>query len=201
MKLPGVPTFAALMLAAVLTSWIGIWGPVFNIEFKTLNDSAGVAAWAQAGIAGLAIVVVYLAATIPMRAEAADRARERRLRAEGLKLLLISDILVLKGEIETCVHRGNIYDPPVQPSATLMSKTDQLYLLGEIGGRLLQTIGIVNGVAAQSRRYQAAATTNGVPINSKRAAGVAIWNNNVKSFRLCLVNLEEIIEAMNSRDV
>jgi hypothetical protein len=201
MKLPGLPTFAALMLAAVLTAWLGIWGPIFSVEFKGLNDSAGVAAWAQAGIAGLAIVVVYLAATIPIRAEAADRATERRLRADGLKLLIISDILVLKGEIETCIHRGNIYEPPIEPSATLMSKTDQLYLLGETGGRLLQTIGIVNGVAAQSRRYQAAATTNGVPTNSKRAAGVMIWNNNVKSYRLCLMNLDEAIKAINGGNV
>jgi hypothetical protein len=76
MNLPGLPTFAALMLTVVITVWLGIWGPIFSVEFKSLNDSAGIAAWAQAIIAGVAIVFVYLAATIPMRAEAADRATE-----------------------------------------------------------------------------------------------------------------------------
>jgi thiamine pyrophosphokinase len=87
---------------------------------------------------------------------------------EGIDLLLIPEIVALKGEIETHAERGSIYDPPVAVPPILLDRTDELYVLGGIGGRLLQTIGIVNGVGTQTRRFQAAGTMNGVPIESKR---------------------------------
>jgi hypothetical protein len=43
-------------------------------------------------VAGIAIIAVYFAATIPVRAEAKAREAERRLRAEGMALLLIPEI-------------------------------------------------------------------------------------------------------------
>lgn len=144
----------------------------------------GTAGWMQAVVAGLAIVAVYIAATIPVRGEAARLERERRLRADGLALLLIPDILVLKGEIETCIAHGRIYDPPVTVPATLSSKTDDLYLLGEPSRRLLQTIGLVNGVAAQTRRFQAVGVAHGAPSLSKITDGLPIWENNLDTLRL-----------------
>src|ERR1700722_3574915 len=90
--------------------------------------------WEQAILAGVAIIAVYLAAPIAVRAEARAREAERRLRAWGLALLLAPEIMVLKGEIETCIESGTIYDAPVQVPASLIDKTDQLYLFGETGG-------------------------------------------------------------------
>ena len=55
MNLPGLPTFAALLLTIVITVWLGIWGPIFSVQCKSLNDTAGIAAWAHAIIAGAAI--------------------------------------------------------------------------------------------------------------------------------------------------
>jgi hypothetical protein len=153
----------------------------------------GSAVWMQAIVAGVAIIAVYFVATIPVRAEAKAREAERRLHAWGLALLLIPEIIVLKGEIETCIESGTIYDAPVEVPASLIGKTDRLYLLGEIGGRLLRTIGMVNGVATQTRRYQAVAISNGVPILGKAAAGMPIWQNNLATLRLCLMNLDEVI--------
>jgi hypothetical protein len=115
-----------------------------------------------------------------------------------LALLLIPEIIVLRGEIETCIDSGTIYDAPVQVPASLISKTDQLYLLGETGGRLLQTIGMINGVAAQTRRYQAVAISNGVPILGKAAAGMPIWQNNLATLRLCLMSLDEVIKQIQT---
>jgi hypothetical protein len=95
-------------------------GPMFQgfqfpktilIWFEAHPGSAG---WIQAIVAGIAIVAVYLAATIPVRAEAKAREAEKRLRAWGLALLLTPEIIVLKGEIETCIDSGTIYDAPVQ---------------------------------------------------------------------------------------
>jgi hypothetical protein len=57
---------------------------------------------------------------------------------------------------------------------------------------------MVNGVAAQTRRFQAVATYNGVPIQSKMAAGAPIWKNNIETLKLCLINLEEAIERIHN---
>jgi hypothetical protein len=166
------------------------------IWFEAHPGSAG---WMQAIVAGIAIVGVYLAATIPVRAEAKAREAEKRLRAWGLALLLTPEIIVLKGEIETCIESGTIYGPPVQVPASLIDKTDQLYLLGETGGRLLQAIGMVNGVAAQTRRYQAVAiSSGGVPVLGKAAAGGPIWQNNLATLRLCLMNLDKVIKQIQT---
>jgi hypothetical protein len=189
-----------LLFAVVLTVWLGLWGPIVTIDFKDLNNSSALAAWVQAFVAGLAMVVVYLAATIPARRQEVERATERRLRAQGLALLLLPDILVLKGEIEDCIQNKTIYDIPVVVSDTLMDKTDQLYLMGETGGRLLQAIGMVNGVAAQTRRFQAAATVNGVPIQSRAGVGVPIWQNNVSTLQLCLMNFDEAIDRIQDQN-
>jgi hypothetical protein len=165
------------------------------IWFEAHPGSVG---WMQAIVAGIAIIGVYVAATIRVRAEAKARAAERRLRAWGLALLLIPEIIVLKGEIENCIDKGTIFDAPVQVPASLIGKTDQLYLLGNIGGRLLQAIGLVNGVAAQTGRYQAVAMSNGMPILGKAAEGMPIWQNNLATLRLCLTHLDEVIKQIQT---
>jgi hypothetical protein len=163
------------------------------IWFEAHPGSAG---WMQAIVAGIAIVAVYLAATIPVRAQAKAREAERRLRAWGLATLLIPELIVLTQELETCIESGTIYDAPVQMPASLINKTDQLYLLGETGRRLLQAVGMVNAVAAQTRRYQTEATSNGVPILGKAAAGMPIWQNILATLRLCLMDLGEVIKKI-----
>jgi hypothetical protein len=160
----------------------------------------GTAGWMQAIVAGLAIIAVYIAATIPVRAEAARLERERRLRADGLALLLTAEIANLKGEIETCIDSSDIYDPPVTVPVTLTSKTGDLYLLGESGRRLLQTIGLVNGVAAQTRRFQSVGIDPvGVPIQSRMADGDLIWANNLDTLRIGIANLDEVLEQIQSQ--
>jgi hypothetical protein len=157
----------------------------------------GTAGWMQAIVASVAIVAVYYAATIPVRAEARYREQEKKLRADGMALLLLPDILVLKGEIETMIDSGDIHDPPVTVSSTLEGRADQLYLLGSAGGRLLQSIGMVNGVAAQTRRFQA---REGSPVNAllvhtrHSVAANSIWRSNVDTLKLCIMNLDEVIE-------
>ncbi len=166
------------------------------IWFEAHPGSAG---WMQAIVAGIAIIAVYLAATVQVRAEARAREAERRLRAWGVALLLIPEIIVLKGEIETCIESGTIFDAPVQVPGSLSSKTDQLYLLGQTGRRLLQAIGMVNGVAAQTRRFQAVAIKDGVPVISKAAAGQPVWENNLRTLRLCVMNLDGVLKQIQEQ--
>jgi hypothetical protein len=165
-----------------------------------LEMHPGTAGWAQAIVAALAIIAVYYAATIPVKAEARGRARERKLRADGMALLLHSDIIVLKGEIEAKIESGNIYQPPVPVPPSLLSRADDLYLLAEAGGLLLQAIGAVNGVAAQTLRFQREAMDrNGSVIQSLLPAGIPIWQNNINTLKLCIMNLDEAIERIATR--
>jgi hypothetical protein len=57
---------------------------------------------------------------------------------------------------------------------------------------------MINGVAAQTRRYQAVAISNGVPILGKAAAGMPIWQNNLATLRLCLMSLDEVIKQIQT---
>ncbi len=153
----------------------------------------GTAGWMQAVAATIAIVAVYYAATIPIRAEARYRAEQKR-RAYGMALLLQSDILVLKREIERAIDSGNILDKPAATPDSLISRADDLYLLGDAGARLLQAMGAVNAVAAQTLHYQAKAiTSEGVPVLSMISTGSEIWKSNVATLKLCLDNLDEVI--------
>jgi hypothetical protein len=160
----------------------------------------GTAGWMQAVAATIAIIAVYYAATIPVKAEARYRANERKLRADGMALLLLADILVLKGEIETAIDSGSILDRPVSILDSLLRRADDLHLLGDAGARLLQAMGMVNGVAAQTLRYQSkAVTAQGVQVRGMIPTGNEIWKNNVDTLKLCLVNLDEVIEQFARR--
>ena len=201
MKLPERDALGigALVLAAVFAVWLGVAGPIFSIDPKKLNDAAGIAAWAQVLFAAIAIVAVYIAATIPVRAEKARREDELRLRRQGLALLLISEVLSLKGEVETAIKSGNLYKTPIQTPESLRDRLDELYILGETGGRLLQTVGILRGMAVQTQRFQTeGGVINGVPVDSKRAAGVRIWNNHVRLLTVAQFNLDEAVQQLQA---
>ena len=55
-RLPGLPTVAALMLAAVLTAWLGVWGP---IKLENVKD------WQPLIAAVIALASPVLAASLP----------------------------------------------------------------------------------------------------------------------------------------
>ncbi len=151
-------------------------------------------------MASLAIVAIYYTATIPVKAENRRREQERKLRADGMALLLLPDILVLKGEIETAIDSGSILDRPVAVPGSLIQRADDLYLLDDAGARLLQAIGMVNGVAAQTQRYQIKAiTAQGVQIRGMIPVGNEIWKNNVSTLKLCLMNIDEVVEQFARR--
>jgi hypothetical protein len=70
-KLPGLPTFSALMLSAILTVWLGLWGPV-SIE--------GFWRWQTIIAAGITVVGIFAASynvTRQMRFSARGREQDR----------------------------------------------------------------------------------------------------------------------------
>lgn len=165
-----------------------------------LDAHSGTAGWLQAIAATLAIIAVYYSATIPVKAEARHQAQERKLRADAMALLLHPDILVLKGEIESAIDSGSILQKPVTVPSNLLTRADNLYLLGDAGALLLQAMGMTNAVGAQTLRYQAkAVNTQGVQVRSMIPSGNEIWETNVDTLKLCLANLDDVIDHFNRR--
>jgi hypothetical protein len=159
----------------------------------------GSAGWMQAIVATIAIIAVYYAATIPVKAEARYRAQERKMRAYGMALLLFPDIIVLKGEIEMMVESGDISQSPVTVPQTLLSRADELYLFGVAGVLLLHAIGLVNGVAAQTLRFQRqAATLADQDIQTNILQSIDFWQNNVGSLNICIEKLDEALKQFDA---
>jgi hypothetical protein len=79
-KLPSLPTFSALMLSAILTVWLGLWGPI-SVD--------GVARWQTliaAVIAGAGIFAASWNVTRQMRLAASGREQDRiELEQPGLR--------------------------------------------------------------------------------------------------------------------
>jgi len=190
--------FGAALLACALFLWIGLAGPIFQIDWKL--DATSLAAWVQAIVSALAIVAVYYAATIPVRAEREAKAHENLIRAAGLALLLIPDLVALLGAVQAARAKGSIFDPPVAPSRLLLERADQLYLLGDSGGRILQTIGLLNGMAAQTERYQKNVPARPPLVGPKDLAlGTQIWKNHCHSLDIAIANIEEAIEDLQAK--
>jgi hypothetical protein len=185
------------MLAVALFLWLGLGGPIFKIDWKL--DATSLAAWVQAIVSALAILAVYYAATIPVRAEREARARENSIRARGLALLLIPELIALLGELQSTRAHGSIFDPPVLPSRLLVERADQYYLLGEAGGRILQTIGLLSGTSAQTERYRKKVPARPPLVSaSDLALGAAIWKNHMESLDNAIANVEEAVEQLRT---
>ncbi|THD45779.1 MAG: hypothetical protein E8A46_28195 [Bradyrhizobium sp.] len=78
--LPGLPTFSALMLSAILTVWLGLWGP---IDLNKLQP------W-QPLLVGLfaivAAIIAYRGATAIVRFNRETRDRDERRKKLGIYL-------------------------------------------------------------------------------------------------------------------
>jgi hypothetical protein len=97
-QLPGLPTFSALLLATILTAWLGLWGP---IDVGKLKD------WQTIMAAGIALVAGSLAYKGAMAKVDFDREiaeRERISKKLGIFFRLLSVIKTLDEEASHAVE-------------------------------------------------------------------------------------------------
>jgi len=100
----------------------------------------GLASWLEAlGVIGALFITLYIAGV-----DRRERARERRLRAQSLGLLLHTQLHAFRGAVERAIEAGAYSRAAIWPPAALVEHTDQLYLLGSAGGALLQMISTLN---------------------------------------------------------
>jgi hypothetical protein len=112
-----------------------------------IEGHPGFAAWVQAiGIS--AIIAVLLVAHFQQRAAARAAYRDRLRKARGLALMLQPELIAFEGTLERLSLR-----PPssskesAKPPQTILDLADQLHLLGDAGGSILQMIGALNAHA------------------------------------------------------
>jgi hypothetical protein len=135
------------------------------------------------GILG-ALAAAYIAAR-PIWQQVQDNQAERHARRIALSLLLFGDMLAFSGDLQRFIKKYSILAPLPQLPPQLLSVVDELHLLGETGGRLLQMIGLMSGVQRQT-----AALLFHDPGAVTAEAGM-VSGNNVRLLTLALYDCEE----------
>jgi hypothetical protein len=110
MKLPGLPTFSALMLTAVLTAWLGLWGPMnFDSlkEWQTLLASC---------VAVLAASIAYIAAMAKVKLDRLihEEARIRQRSAISLRLKFAAEDFRTIVERTSTKHQAAFVDSEIR---------------------------------------------------------------------------------------
>jgi hypothetical protein len=122
-----------------------------------IEDHEALAAWVQAIGAIVAIIGAFLIAYFEgRRAKVREEARgvreeaDRLRRAQGLALMLQPELRAFEGRVEQ--HILHAIDRSPTPPKSILDHADQLHLLGEAGGAILQMIGVLNADAWMVRR-------------------------------------------------
>jgi hypothetical protein len=135
------------------------------------------------GIFG-ALAAAYVAAR-PVWRQVLDNQAERHARRSALSLLLLGDMLAFSGDLQRFIDSYSPLSQLPEPPSQLVSVVDELHLLGETGARLLQMIGLLNGV----RRQTAALLFHDPGAVTQEARLVSA--NNVRLLNLALYDCNE----------
>jgi hypothetical protein len=100
-RLPGLPAVSALMLATILTVWLGIWGPIDLSKLKEWQTSMA------AAVALLAATLAYKGATAKVDFDREEAERERTDAKLGLYLQLRTQLVRIAGE---CYQANRMID-------------------------------------------------------------------------------------------
>jgi hypothetical protein len=99
--------------------------------------------------------------------------------------LLFGDMIAFSGDLQRFIERYSLQTPLPQLPQQLLTAIDELYLLGETGARLLQMVGLLNGVERQT-----IALRSHDP-NGQTAEAWLVSTNNIRLLRLALYNCKE----------
>jgi hypothetical protein len=152
-----------------------------------IDEHPGLAAWLQAIFTIIAIVAAIWISHWELRATKRAAGAERRMKAQGLALLLQPELLAFKAQIERCLPGTD--DPPNTPE-TITRFTDQLYLLGPPGGAILQMLGLLNA----QRRLAVLAFADKQEQKAARRLARERWHIALENCEQALAGLHVIIE-------
>jgi hypothetical protein len=124
---------------------------LWNI-LEWIEHHPGTAAW----VGAVGTIVAIVAAIAFSRSDRRERLREKRLRGTALAVSLHAEVLnfsqVLEGMLE---DDKAMAQHPIQAPTILFTRHDDLYLLGEAGGHLLQMLSALNVSNDQLNRLKA----------------------------------------------
>jgi hypothetical protein len=122
-----------------------------------IEHHPGTAAW----VGAVGTIVAILAAIALSRLDRRERLREKRLRRTALAVSLHAEVLnfsqVLEGMLE---DDKAMVQRPIQAPTILFARHDDLYLLGEAGGHLLQMLSALNVSNDQLNRLKVVHSPN-----------------------------------------
>jgi hypothetical protein len=96
----------------------------------------GTAGWLQAvGATAIIIATVHISG-----ADRRERLRTTRLRAQGMAILLHTEMLAFRGTLERVIDKSIVSESRVQAPTILYKLIEDLYLLGPAGGDFLQML-------------------------------------------------------------
>jgi hypothetical protein len=141
----------------------------------------GLAGWMAAIGATLAVVAAILVGYLQRRSERIVRETERRLRAQGLAILLHAETVEFAQYIRWIVSEKDMLAAShMEPPTTLTSRLEELYLLGPPGGALLQLVSGIRVTRLIASRSIEASADHGIndfelwpPINTGLKIAIA----------------------------
>jgi hypothetical protein len=92
-----------------------------------IEHHPGLAAWLQAAGSVIAITAAFAVAYLQRHFDLADREQDRRIRAQGLALLILPELLALRGALERYVEREPA-GPTSAPPETILRLADQMFV-------------------------------------------------------------------------
>jgi hypothetical protein len=122
-----------------------------------IEHHPGTAAW----VGAVGTIVAILAAIVLSRSDRRERLREKRLRGTALAVSLHAEVLNFSQVLEEMLEDDNaMVQHPIQTPTILIARHDDLYLLGEAGGHLLQMLSALNVSNDQLNRLKAVLSPN-----------------------------------------
>jgi len=127
------------------------------VILEWIERHPGTASWAGA----VGTIFAILAAIMLSRSDSRERQEEKWLRGTALAVSLYAEVLNFSQVLEGILEDDEVMvQHPIQPPTILFARHDDLYLLGEAGGHLLQMLSALSLSNDQVKRLKAALSTN-----------------------------------------
>jgi hypothetical protein len=160
-----------------------------------IETHPGVASWAQAVGAIVAIVAAFLISASQLRSERKRAAEERLRKAKGMALLLGTELRAFEAHLSWIVENQNPEDSIIVLPPTLVAHSADLYLLGGAGGALLLMISALHAHEAQRAAFVDALRSNDVSEKEVWDRMVGILQPALDSCREAITGMDRIVAA------
>ena len=171
------------------------WWLARVLGFDVLNwieAHPGLASWLQAIGSIVAIGAAFLISYLQIRSDRRHTARERSLRAQGIALLLHTEMVEFGIRLRAVIDERDVSSAArLEAPTTLLARVDELYLLGPSGGALLQMVSSLNATRPMSLQAVEAMADHGLSIDD-------VWAKIGSNLGIASADVREAIAGMDA---